>query len=178
MNKFTKFCIKAVFAGTVLGVAFLSGKMYGVHHTDAQWLALNLYHEDRTDGILGRRAVAAVVFNRMADRYHYFGEKSVKGIVTSGAKRGANCDFSWTCDGKPDFNVKYGAWFLNYVLAYQILIERDLGIFTDPTHGATWYHVKTMEKPASWPDDLEVVGTVGLHTFYRYKKNTATALSP
>ena len=178
MQKFKKFLIKIVLADALFGAIFFSGVFYGMHSTDAKWLGLTLYHEDRTDGVPGRRAIVGVIFNRIDDPDHNFGTRSVEGVITNGAERGANCDFSWYCDGKKDFDTHWWSGALNYVLAYQFLLERDLGLFTDPTHGATWYHVKTMQKPMSWPRDLEVVGTVGLHTFYRYKKNTATALSP
>jgi spore germination cell wall hydrolase CwlJ-like protein len=173
---FAKLVMRSVVMGGVLVGSFLTGMVYERHGESAKWLALNLYHENRFDSELGRRAIAAVVFNRMNDSRW---PDTVMEVVTDGTERGPRCDFSWYCDGKKDFNTKFFPWLQNYVLAYRVLIERDAGRFTDPTHGATWYHVRTMKKPGSWPDALVRVGDVGNHTFYRYPHSiTATAVSP
>ena len=70
-------------------------------------LALNIYHESRSESRLSQFAVTQVVFNRIdSPRF----PDSVCGVVKDGVYKGNNivrnrCQFSWYCDGHHDDSV-------------------------------------------------------------------------
>ena len=138
--------------------------------TDVEWLALNTYyHRGEANTDEGRKAITAVVFNRLNDRKHHWGVRTIKGIITNGVERGKNCDFSWFCDGledEPDDPVRYAR---DLALAKKSLAAYRARTFKDPTSGATWLIYKGDPLPASWKKyKLKVVGTFGEYRFYKF----------
>lgn len=125
-------------------------------------LALNDYWEARGETLRGRLAVAMVVMNRVADpRY----PDSVCAVVHQHMvpDQPRACQFSWTCDGRPDTPTDEDAWRRSLQLAAAVL-EAD-GALEDPAHGALWYHA-THVTPA-WTDHLARAEVIGRHVFYR-----------
>ena len=122
-------------------------------------LALNVYHEARSDSMLGQYAVAHVVMNRVqSDRY----PDTTCDVVQQGYHKGKHkCQFSWYCDGKSDTPREHRAWALASLVAYDVL----MGTVPDVTRGSTHYHA-TYVKPY-WAAHYEKTGKYGSHIFYK-----------
>jgi len=121
-------------------------------------LALNVYHEARSDTMIGQYAVAHVVMNRVqSDRF----PDSVCDVVHQGYHKGKHkCQFSWYCDGKADTPTEPRAWALATLVAYDVLN----GTVPDVTYGATHYHA-TYVRPY-WAKHFKETVTHGSHIFY------------
>tara|TARA_R110000744_G_scaffold24139_5_gene60744 strand:- start:176 stop:568 length:393 start_codon:yes stop_codon:yes gene_type:complete len=121
-------------------------------------LALNIYHEARSEPMVGQYAVAHVVLNRVqSDRF----PDSVCAVVYQGYNKGMNrCQFSWFCDGQSDRPREQVAW------ARALLVADDVmqGDIPDPTSGSTHYHANYV-KPY-WAKYLKYNVTYGSHRFY------------
>ncbi len=121
-------------------------------------LALNIYHEARSEPNTGQMAVAAVTLNRVrSSRY----PSSVCGVVKQGGERRGRCQFSWWCDGRSDDPTEPRAWAKARETARLSL----LGQTEDPTDGATHYHASYVRP--SWASKLEKTARIGQHHFYR-----------
>ena len=122
-------------------------------------LALNVYHEARSDDMLGQYAVAHVVMNRV--QHDKFPDDTCA-VVHQGYHKGKHkCQFSWYCDGKSDTPHDPEAWAWAVLVAYDVLPSR----VPDPTYGATHYHA-TYVKPY-WADHYKQTVTLGSHIFYK-----------
>jgi N-acetylmuramoyl-L-alanine amidase len=122
-------------------------------------LALNVYHEARSDTDAGQYAVAHVVLNRVqSERY----PNSVCKVVHQGYSKGKHrCQFSWFCDGKDDTPHEGYAWGKALMIAADVLN----GKVDDNTDGATHYHA-TYVKPY-WAKHLKKTAKHGSHIFYK-----------
>jgi spore germination cell wall hydrolase CwlJ-like protein len=130
-------------------------------------LALNIYFEARGSTLADRAAVANVVINRVNDRRY---PDTICGVVKQGVQDSAGnmvrnqCQFSWYCDGKADVPTDTDMWVESQMLAwYMIEDSKYLGL----AEGATHYHA-TYVSP-SWRRDLQLVGRIGEHIFYRWE---------
>ena len=122
-------------------------------------LAMNVYHEARSDPMIGQYAVAHVVMNRVASQRY---PDEVCAVVKDGYHKGKHrCQFSWYCDGKSDKPTDARAWALATLVAYDVLN----GTVTDVTDGATHYHA-TYVNPY-WASHYKQTGKYGLHVFYK-----------
>jgi spore germination cell wall hydrolase CwlJ-like protein len=130
-------------------------------------MALNIYfHRGDQNTETGKRAITAVVLNRMNDCSRKW-SRSIRGVIEAGQERGARCDFSWKCDGRPDVPQNLTRFGEDYILAKRWFGEYQSGTFVDPTDGATWFIYKEDKPPRSWPK-LVRAGTLGAYTFYKY----------
>lgn len=137
---------------------------------DLECLALNIYHESRSDNIAGQYAVADVVLNRVHDDRW---PSTICDVVHEGPvskwhkERGKEvpikhrCQFSWYCDGLSDETKNNDAWRKSQEIAYRIT---QLGEFRGLTEGATHYHAHYVNP--KWKG-MDLIGTIGLHKFYR-----------
>ena len=121
-------------------------------------MALNLYHEARSEGINGLVAVGHVVLNRVAN--NRFPNTICKVVRQGGEKRRYKCQFSWYCDGKRDRPANKAAWQTAKTIAKAIIN----GVIEDPTGGAMWYHADYV-KPY-WAKSVSYNGKIGRHLFY------------
>lgn len=134
-------------------------------------MALNIYHESRSENLAGKYAVADVVLNRVRDdRY----PNSVCGVIYQGKHKPSwkdpnvlvpirnQCQFSWYCDGKSDDAADVDAWNESMSIAFHIIVNNK---YRGITEGATHYHT-TWVSPY-WAPTLQQVGTIGSHIFYR-----------
>lgn len=138
---------------------------------DIELLALNIYfHRGETNTDSGRKAITAVVFNRLDDREHYWGPKSIRGIITFRYRKGRkDCDFSWYCNGLDDTPGDPERYAHDRALAKKWLTEYRSGRFKDPTGGATWFIYRNTPLPRSWKQyDLKRAGTFGEYRFYKF----------
>ena len=99
-------------------------------------LAMNVYHEARSEPMVGQYAVAHVVINRVnSTRW----PNDVCSVVHQGLDRGRHkCQFSWYCDGKSDKAHEEVPWARALIVADNVL----RGKIEDPTKGATHYHAR------------------------------------
>lgn len=131
-------------------------------------MAQNVYfHRGHINTEAGKKAITAVVFNRMNDCSRPW-PRSIRAVITSGKERGKNCDFSWQCDGRSDVPEDMERFEKDLVLAKKWLREYLDGTFEDPTEEATWFLYKENSKPRSWPEGLTATATFGQYTFYSY----------
>lgn len=136
--------------------------------TDIECLTLNLYHEARSESILGQQAVAHVVMNRADDSR--FPDTVCDVVFQKGWSRLSRrwvSHFSWTLDRKSDKVYEKEAYYIAHMIAVEVYAKLYQ---YDPTLGATHYH-KTNIEPA-WSFDSRMVVTVeeGLHRFYFYRR--------
>ena len=138
---------------------------------DEYCMALNIYHEARSDNLAGKFAVADVVLNRVRDdRY----PTNVCDVIYQGDHKPSwkdpsklvpvrnRCQFSWYCDGKSDDPYDSDAWNEAVLISSQILKK---GKYRGLTEGSTHYHADWIEP--YWAPTLQAVGTIGSHIFYR-----------
>lgn len=138
---------------------------------ERECLALNIYHESRSDNFSGRIAVADVVINRVNSKYF---PDTICGVVRQSKTRinwkgnevpvRGMCHFSWYCDGLSDEPMEDDSWEDAQIIAEIILNGGFRGI----SEGATHYHA-TYVTP-NWISDrgMVPVGRIGLHKFYRW----------
>ena len=144
-------------------------------------LAENIYHEARSDMEVGQAATADVVLNRVRDRRY---PNTICEVVYQAQMRESwktrqhsdlpddkrvyyparhRCQFSWYCDGAED-KINYGdAWYKAQAIAYEMLYSNK---WRGITEGATHYHAHYVDP--KWADELQMVGSIGAHVFYRW----------
>jgi spore germination cell wall hydrolase CwlJ-like protein len=122
-------------------------------------LTAAVYHEARSEGLQGQRAVAQVVLNRAR---HYAYPSSICGVVFQGPfRKGGGCQFTFTCDGSARRPRDAAAWARAEAVA-----EAALGGYVEESVGwATHYHTDYVSP--SWGPKLVRVGVLGSHIFYR-----------
>lgn len=121
-------------------------------------LALNIYHEARSEPRKGQQAVAAVTINRVASPAF---PNSICKVVKQGGKKRNKCQFSWWCDKYSDKPRESSAWQHALELSRRTLA----GEISDPTGGALYYHAKRV-KPR-WARTFTRTEKIGQHLFYK-----------
>jgi len=125
-----------------------------------QWECLTeaLYFEARGEEPIGQYAVAEVILNRV-DHANY--PDTICGVVNQGTGRQFACQFTYTCDGRPETVDDETAW---HRLGHIARIMMD-GAPRDLTEGATHYHA-TWVNPR-WARMYPRTAHYGVHIFYR-----------
>ena len=147
-------------------------------------MAQNVYFEASIDNKAGMASVADVTLNRVRDSRY---PNTVCGVVKDAVMKESwktkqnselpdeeriyypvrnKCQFSWWCDGKSD-DVPLGSenWVRAQMVAWEIMHEDKLkGI----TEGATHYHATYVNPSWNRMKNLNLVGRIGLHIFYRW----------
>lgn len=139
---------------------------------DLRCLAMNIYHEARSDSLAGQVAVADVVLNRVESKRY---PNTICEVVHQSKLRTNwlgkvvpsinKCQFSWYCDGKSDEPKNIEAWESAKELSRNILTNDT---FRGITEGSTHYHARYV-KP-DWIADrgMRRIGSIGEHVFYRW----------
>ena len=165
-----------VFLMLVMGFAYDLKAQPGIDYDyvisqDEHCMALNIYHEARSDSLAGKFAVADVVLNRVRDdRYPgtvcdviYQGDHKPSWKDSSQLVPVRNrCQFSWYCDGKSDTPLDADSWNEAVLISSQIIKN---GKYRGLTESATHYHADWIQP--YWAPSLQQVGTIGSHIFYR-----------
>ena len=165
-----------VFLMLVMGFAYDLKAQPGIDYDyvisqDEHCMALNIYHEARSDSLAGKFAVADVVLNRVRDdRYPgtvcdviYQGDHKPSWKDSSQLVPVRNrCQFSWYCDGKSDTPLDADSWNEAVLISSQIIKN---GKHRGLTESATHYHADWIQP--YWAPSLQQVGTIGSHIFYR-----------
>lgn len=144
-----------------------------IDYKEMECLAMNIYHESRSDNMAGRYAVADVTLNRVASTTY----PNTICEVTRQAKlsewhleRGMEvpvrhkCQFSWFCDGKEDTPLDNDSW-QDALLISKVTMKN--GEYRGITEGATHYHATYVLPKWSKGRNMHLVGRIGAHVFYR-----------
>ncbi|GFE65955.1 cell wall hydrolase [Litoreibacter roseus] len=126
---------------------------------DAEWacLAEALYFEARGESVKGQFAVAEVILNRVdASRF----PDTVCAVVNQGTGRKYQCQFTYTCDGRPEHITEMKAYERVGKIA-RIMLD---GAKRTLAKGATYYHT-TAVRP-NWSRKFPRVARHGVHLFY------------
>ena len=123
---------------------------------DRRMLALNLYHEARSEGREGMAAVGWVTLNRVADPEF---PNTITGVITQ-TRRGS-CEFGWWCDGKSDEPTEAELWSEAQSVADELLNEPG----TDPTDGALFF-MESFRGTPGWMQKLRKSAEIGNHNFF------------
>lgn len=124
-------------------------------------LAEVMYFEARGEGEEGERAVAEVVFDRLAQGSH---GATLCDVVYEGVGK-TFCQFTFACDGSMREAKDPEAWRSAQVLAARLMVG-ELGGFED-LKGATNYHAAYVHP--SWASRFEKIARIGNHIFYKAK---------
>ena len=179
---FAMFIVPMSYASAITLQNAIEGELYTTSsHPELYCLAMNIYFEAKSEPIAGQYAVADVVLNRVNDARY---PNSICEVVLQGPQRESwktkkienlednqrqfypirhKCQFSWYCDGKPDKVRDGDAWRKAQEIAYRIVGESK---FRGVTEGSTHYHA-TYVSPR-WAPQLDLVGRIGTHIFYRW----------
>jgi len=134
-------------------------------------MALNIYHEARSDNLAGKFAVGDVVLNRVYDTRY---PNTICDVIYQGDHKPSwkdptvlvpirnRCQFSWYCDGKSDDPYDSDAWKESVLISVQLINDSR---FRGITEGATHYHADWIEP--YWAPSLSAIGSIGSHVFYR-----------
>lgn len=114
-------------------------------------LAMNMYHEARSEGQLGQYMVADVTLNRVESNQF---PDTICEVVKQ------HKQFSWYSDGKPDMPEEKKKYEEMLELANEILEDPDILPDTD----SLWYHADYVTP--YWQKDYLMIGKVGRHLFY------------
>ena len=128
---------------------------------DIKCLALNIFHEARSESKAGQRAVASVTLNRVASKRY---PNNICDVVYEKGwdrirKRYVG-QFSWTEFDRPP-KLKSKAWYRAWKIAEEAYKEKD----KQQLNGAIFYHAKYI-KP-SWARKKKPIARIGSHIFYK-----------
>lgn len=112
------------------------------------WLTLNVYHEARSEPVIGQVAVALVTLNRASETH-----RPIKEIVQEPYQ------FSWTFQ-KDSYVPDDPKAFLECMRSVYIALESE-----DFTKGATHYHRDTITP--YWSSEYTFLEQYGSHKFYK-----------
>ena len=131
-----------------------------------QCMALNIYHEARSDSTLGQEAVGMVTMNRVySDKY----PDTICDVVyqshlnSRGNPIRNKCQFSWYCDGKSDVprdKVKFEEAMTNAKW-----VMNNYGSERDITEGAVMYHASYVNP--YWSKAYTKTSRIESHIFYK-----------
>jgi N-acetylmuramoyl-L-alanine amidase len=131
-----------------------------------QCMALNIYHEARSDSTLGQEAVGMVTMNRVySDKY----PDTICDVVyqshlnSRGGPIRNKCQFSWYCDGKSDVprdKVKFEEAMTNAKW-----VMNNYGSERDITEGAVMYHASYVNP--YWSKAYTKTSRIESHIFYK-----------
>ncbi len=121
-------------------------------------MAKAIYFEARSESLKGQMAVAKVVLNRVRDPRF---PNTVCGVVYQGAERRNACQFSFACDGKPDYPTEMRHWAKAKRLAAKALRGQ---IRMRKLEGVAFYHADYVRP--TWASMMRPVVKIGRHIFY------------
>lgn len=125
-------------------------------------LATAVYFESRSEPLAGQYAVAEVILNRASSEA--FPDTVCDVVYQDNGPKARDCQFSFTCDGKPE-NIQDGTAFVYAsVVAYGALYLDGTLTYTD---GALYFH--TTGVSPSWARSMEITAEIGAHVFLSEK---------
>jgi len=116
-----------------------------------------LYFEARGETVKGQFAVAEVIRNRVKSARF---PNSYCAVINQGTGRMHQCQFSYTCDGRPEVVHEHAA----YARVAKVARATIDGKSPDITNGATFYHTTAVQP--SWSRKFTKTARFGVHLFY------------
>ena len=117
-----------------------------------------LYFEARGETLKGQFAVAEVIRNRVRSKRF---PNSYCGVINQGTGRKYQCQFTYTCDGRPEVVSEHKA----HARVAKVARATIDGKSPDVTDGATFYHTTAVNP--SWASKFTRTARFGVHLFYR-----------
>lgn len=117
-----------------------------------------IYFEARGESINGQIAVAEVIINR-ADSPIF--PNSICGVIKQGAQNLNRCQFSYKCDGEPEYMTERKATKRAADVAILMMKGERRALSGNATH----YHADYVDP--YWASKLLKTATVGTHIFYK-----------
>lgn len=132
-----------------------------------QWRCLSeaLYFEARGETAKGLFAVGEVIMNRVDSNAY---PNSLCRVINQGTGRKFACQFTYTCDGRPEQISEQGAWRRVGKVARLLIDGADRTL----TEGATHYHTTAVSP--SWARRFPRTAKYGVHLFYRQPTRSAS----
>ena len=128
---------------------------------DIKCLALNIFHEARSESKAGQHAVASVTLNRVASKRY---PNNICDVVYQNRwdkiRKRYVSQFSWTEFDEPP-KLKSKAWYQAWKIAEEAYKKKDQKLLK----GALFYHAKYI-KP-SWARKKKPIARIGQHIFYK-----------
>lgn len=121
-------------------------------------LTMAIAYEAGNQPMAGQQAVGQVILNRV--RTGRF-QRSVCGVVFAGSQRSTGCQFTFTCDGSLNRQLRDTTWESARMAAASVLA----GAAPDRVGGATHYHADYVLP--YWASTGQVAAKIGAHIFYR-----------
>ncbi|WP_121632142.1 cell wall hydrolase [Tropicibacter alexandrii] len=146
--------------------AWLSGQPKAKGNDEWKCLAEALYFEARGETVKGQFAVAEVILNRVKSKRF---PNSVCGVVKQGTGRKYACQFTYTCDGRPEAIHEPSSWERVGKIARAALTGKAP---LDLTDGATHYHTTAVSP--KWARKYTRITQIGVHVFYRHTWKSAS----
>ena len=140
---------------------FATGNVMEVSEKELWCLATAVYFEARGETYRGQVAVAQVVVNRVKDHRY---PKTICGVVFQNQSQRNSCQFSFACDGIPEYINDAKSWAQAEDIAKRFTSGE---LYLTEVANATHYHA-TYVRPA-WAPRMEKVTQIGLHVFYKFK---------
>ncbi|HEU4616860.1 MAG TPA: cell wall hydrolase [Gammaproteobacteria bacterium] len=139
----------------VLAQAFTGVARAAPIKAEQRCLAEAMYWEARGEGRRGMIAVGWTVLNRMkSPRF----PSTACGVVHQGGER-PPCEFAYWCDGRSDEPRELRSWRSALGIAHELLHDPP----RDPTHGALYFHNRSVRTP----HHRVRTARIGAHVFYR-----------
>ena len=128
-----------------------------------------IYHEARSQSLIGMLAVANVILTRTYSKKF---PDTICGVVHQGrywknSPVRDKCQFSYWCDGKPETIANVDA-YQESVGAAELALQ---GAVLSQTGGATHYHAAYVTPYWSMDEEFMVLGQIGSHIFYIDARN-------
>lgn len=132
-----------------------------------QWQCLSeaLYFEARGETATGLFAVGEVIMNRVDSNAY---PDSVCSVINQGTGRKFACQFTYTCDGRPEQISEQSSWRRVGKVARLLIDGADRNL----TEGATHYHTTAVSP--SWARRFPRTAKYGVHLFYRQPTRSAS----
>jgi spore germination cell wall hydrolase CwlJ-like protein len=127
-----------------------------------------LYFEARSETEAGQVGVAEVIYHRLASGKH---GATICAVIYEGADQ-TFCQFTFACDGSLDRPKAADSWRAAQVLAARIMTGQAQA--PQALDGATHYHT-TAVRP-TWAPQMQRLGQIGNHIFYRAPAARALSL--
>jgi spore germination cell wall hydrolase CwlJ-like protein len=152
-------------SSVVFSRAWLASQPKANGSSEFKCLAEALYFEARGETVKGQFAVAEVIRNRVkSSRF----PGSYCSVINQGTGKKYQCQFTYTCDGRPEV-VSEPAAYARVAKVARATIDGKSPNITD---GATFYHT-TAVRP-SWSRKFTNTARFGVHLFYRNGVRTAS----
>lgn len=124
-----------------------------------EWRCLSeaLYFEARGETVKGQIAVAEVILNRVSSSRF---PDTVCGVIKQGTGRKFACQFTYTCDGRPE-HINEPAAFARVGKIARMMLN---GAPRTLSGGATFYHTTAVNP--RWASKFRRTARHGVHLFY------------